>query len=396
MIYVDNSSKIDAMDLLLYSAMPYVQLKEVDDYSSANSSVELSQKEKNKIYRRINRERTYRENHITYRPTFEMMKRIAAAVLIVVSLSFAAVMSVEAVRTALWNAITEWYENSIFVKYENTGEIAAPDRILEYKEPILGDELDFDNTEHLTYTPESGTATAATTFTYTATKPGLFIADLTGYYGTVGTVKVNGVVINETNSHSNTWLGFSSPSVPLKTGDTITINLGYRSNMGYYNYQTFIPYKNHKYIKALSGVEDGPESTVVANAINTAVASLSAQIENDRFVNFTNVTVTAAPTQINQYHTFTATEDCYVQVSNKWSGSGSYNKGVCLSKTGVDSTIFSVKTYSGYGRGTAANDPPAFITEPVFLRDGESVYYKWLTYDSSAPLNPEIKVWTRA
>lgn len=135
-----NSSKIDAMDLLLYSAMPYVQLKEVDDYSSANSSVELSQKEKNKIYRRINRERTYREKHITYRPTFEMIKRIAAAVLIVVSLSFAAVMSVEAVRTALWNAITEWYENSIFVKYENTGEVAAPGRILEYKEPILGDE----------------------------------------------------------------------------------------------------------------------------------------------------------------------------------------------------------------------------------------------------------------
>ena len=138
---MDNSSKIDAMDLLLYSAMPYVQLKEVDDYSSANSSVELSQKEKNKIYRRINRERTYREKHITYRPTFEMMKRIAAAVLIVVSLSFAAVMSVEAVRTALWNAIIEWYENSIFVKYENTDEIAAPGRILEYKEPILGDDF---------------------------------------------------------------------------------------------------------------------------------------------------------------------------------------------------------------------------------------------------------------
>jgi len=32
---VDNSSKIDAIDLLLYSAMPYVRLKEIDDYAYA-------------------------------------------------------------------------------------------------------------------------------------------------------------------------------------------------------------------------------------------------------------------------------------------------------------------------------------------------------------------------
>lgn len=140
---MNRTSKIDEMDLLLYSAMPYVEHKEVAAYEkAADVPVTLSEKDKKRILKRIKRAGEYRERHEVYRPGLEMFKRVAVIALVVMSLCFTGVMSVEAVRVTLWETIVEWYENSIFFAYVNGDESVVPDKILEYREPVLGDEYE--------------------------------------------------------------------------------------------------------------------------------------------------------------------------------------------------------------------------------------------------------------
>ena len=140
---MNRTSKIDEMDLLLYSAMPYVEHKEVEVYDkAADVPVTLSEKDKKRILKRIKRAGEYRERHEVYRPGVEAFKRVAVIALVVMSLCFTGVMSVEAVRVTLWETIVEWYENSIFFAYVNGDESVVPDRILEYREPVLGNEYE--------------------------------------------------------------------------------------------------------------------------------------------------------------------------------------------------------------------------------------------------------------
>lgn len=140
---MNRISKIDEMDLLLYSAMPYVEHKEIEVYDkAADVPVTLSEKDKKRILKRIKRVGEYRERHEVYRPAMEMFKRVAVAVLVVMSLCFAGAMSIEAVRITLWETIVEWYENSIYFAYVNGDDSVVPDRILEYREPVLGNEYE--------------------------------------------------------------------------------------------------------------------------------------------------------------------------------------------------------------------------------------------------------------
>lgn len=140
---MNKTSKIDEMDLLLYSAMLYIEHKEVGVYDkAADVPVTLSEKDKKRILKRIIRAGEYRERHEVYHPWLETIKRVAVIALVVMSLCFTGVMSVEAVRVTLWETIIEWYEKSIFFAYVNGDESVAPDRILEYREPVLGDEYE--------------------------------------------------------------------------------------------------------------------------------------------------------------------------------------------------------------------------------------------------------------
>lgn len=138
---MNRTSKTDEMDLLLYSAMPYVEHKEVAIYEkAADIPVTLSEKDKKRILKRIKRAGEYRERHEVYRPVPEMLKRAAVIALVVTALCFTGVMSVEAVRVTLCETIVEWYENSIFFAYVNSDKSVVPDKILKYREPVLGDE----------------------------------------------------------------------------------------------------------------------------------------------------------------------------------------------------------------------------------------------------------------
>lgn len=140
---MNRTSKIDEMDLLLYSATPYVEHKEVEVYNkAADIPVTLSAKDKKRILKRIKREGEYQEHHEVYHPRLEKVKRVAIIALVVMSICFTGVMSVEAVRVALWKTIVEWYENSIYFGYANGDDSDVPDKILEYREPVLGKEYE--------------------------------------------------------------------------------------------------------------------------------------------------------------------------------------------------------------------------------------------------------------
>ena len=133
---MNKKAEIDMIDVLLYASAPYTGKNEIAAYNAADPEIRLSAKARKRIQKRLRLEREYKEQHERYSPVWEISKRIAIVVLVVLSLSFVSVMSVEAVRVALWEAILEWGEESIHIWYESTVE--EPEvltEIFEYKEP---------------------------------------------------------------------------------------------------------------------------------------------------------------------------------------------------------------------------------------------------------------------
>jgi hypothetical protein len=82
-----------------------------------------------KVQRSINRERRSWE----FGTFFQYGRRIAAAVLIACLLSFAAVMSVEAVRTTLWDTIVRFFDEFLSISYVT--ETQPPKQLEAIKEP---------------------------------------------------------------------------------------------------------------------------------------------------------------------------------------------------------------------------------------------------------------------
>lgn len=138
---MNEAQKLDELDIQLYAIMPHVRSKDVDIYNAADPT-KISEKSSKKILRRIKREIKYIEAHEKYRPAVEGWKRAAAVVLIIMSVGFASVMTVEATRNAIWEVVTTWYKESIFFQYIGGDDTMAPDTLLEYKEPVVGDEYE--------------------------------------------------------------------------------------------------------------------------------------------------------------------------------------------------------------------------------------------------------------
>ena len=138
---MNEAQKLDELDIQLYAIMPHVRSKDIDIYNSADPT-KISERSSKKILRRIKREIKYIEAHEKYRPAVEGWKRAAAVVLIIMSVGFASVMTVEAARNAIWEAVTTWYKESIFFQYIGGDDTMVPDTLLEYKEPIVGDEYE--------------------------------------------------------------------------------------------------------------------------------------------------------------------------------------------------------------------------------------------------------------
>ena len=138
---MNKAQNLDELDIQLYAIMPLTKSKDVDIYNSADPN-QISEKNSKKVLKRIKREINYIKAHEKYRPALEMCKRAAVIVLIVMSVAFASIMSVEATRTAIWKAITTWYEESIHFLYVGEDNAYVPDTLLEYKEPAVGDDYE--------------------------------------------------------------------------------------------------------------------------------------------------------------------------------------------------------------------------------------------------------------
>lgn len=138
---MNEAQRFDELDIQLYAIMPNVRSKDIDIYNAADPT-KISDKSSKKILRRIKREIKYIEAHENYRPAVEGWKRAAAVILVIMSVGFASVMTVEAARNAIWEAVTTWYKESIFLKYISDVDVATPEMLLEYKEPIVGDDYE--------------------------------------------------------------------------------------------------------------------------------------------------------------------------------------------------------------------------------------------------------------
>lgn len=138
---MNEAQRLDELDIQLYAIMPNVRSKDIDIYNAADPT-KISDKSSKKILRRIKREIKYIEAHENYRPAVEGWKRAAAVILVIMSVGFASVLTVEAVRNAIWEAVTTWYNESIHFKYVGDDNAAAPDVLLEYKEPVVGDDYE--------------------------------------------------------------------------------------------------------------------------------------------------------------------------------------------------------------------------------------------------------------
>ena len=126
--------KNDKLDALILLSGSVLLSKNVELYQ--NGSLSLVKRPRSldtKVQRSINRERRSRE----FGTFFQYGRRIAAAVLIACSLSFAAVMSVEAVRTTLWDTIVRFFDEYLSVSYVT--ETQPPKQLEDIKEPSFSD-----------------------------------------------------------------------------------------------------------------------------------------------------------------------------------------------------------------------------------------------------------------
>lgn len=135
---MSKTADFDVMDALLYAAAPYAGQNELNEYMEAEVP-ELDVKAQKRIYKKLNKEFKYYSNHNKYSPIAEAFKRVAIIILIVMSVGFTCILSIEAAREAIWQAIVEWAEHFIYFKYTNETETEFLTEIKEYKEPAVDD-----------------------------------------------------------------------------------------------------------------------------------------------------------------------------------------------------------------------------------------------------------------
>ena len=125
---MSKEQKFDPLDAMLYVAAKQAGSRELEELAQADPTLKLSRRVKRRIIRRAKHNGS---TILTY------AKRAAMIALVVMSAGFMALLSVEAVRADVWNAVVEWYEKYFDVSYGDDA-VSAPEVILEYREPRGG------------------------------------------------------------------------------------------------------------------------------------------------------------------------------------------------------------------------------------------------------------------
>ena len=112
MKYVEN----EKFDYLIRLALLDCGEKDAEMFRTIDTSnVVVSPRLRNKIHRLIRRKA--RENAV--KKTRLVFGRIAVAAMLVLSIMFATMMSISAIREAVWKTIVEWHDNYIAIRYES-------------------------------------------------------------------------------------------------------------------------------------------------------------------------------------------------------------------------------------------------------------------------------------
>lgn len=126
--------KNDKLDALILLSGSVLISKNADLYK--NAAIPLVKRPRSldaKVQRSINKERRR-----TFGTFFQYGQRVAAAVLVACTLSFAAVMSVEAVRTTLWDTIVRFFDEYLSISYVT--ETQPPKQLEAIKEPSCSEQ----------------------------------------------------------------------------------------------------------------------------------------------------------------------------------------------------------------------------------------------------------------
>lgn len=134
-----KSKKFDKYDYLIAMATLDAKDDDVKMFEELDDSdVVLSDRITKKIDKLISKESNYKTSRaIQFQ---KVLSKVAIIALVVMSMMFAAMMSVSAIRTAIWEIITEWYEEYIAIGYESEeglGVIDPPKMIEEIRKPTL-------------------------------------------------------------------------------------------------------------------------------------------------------------------------------------------------------------------------------------------------------------------
>lgn len=138
---------------------------------------------------------------------------------------------------------------------------------------------------------------------------------------------------------------------------------------------------------ALNDLANIPEGTIVGIMENNKTV-------NETFVpsimDYLNVSTTSLPNTRAFQYTFTATEDCFISISQAWVGDYDTGRNVLI-KT-LSGVYLRCVFYAGYGTGGGF---PAIYTDPLFLRTGQQVVCAFAGYNG-AVTNPKLHVYRKS
>ena len=131
-----NCGKIDKYDYLIAMATLDAGLDDAEMFEKLDASeVVLSNCTINKINNLIKSSSKCKTKDNSKAKT--VLSRVAVIALVVMSIAFAAMMSVSAIRNAIWNTIVEWYDKYISIDYKPEQPESVPATIEEIRKPAL-------------------------------------------------------------------------------------------------------------------------------------------------------------------------------------------------------------------------------------------------------------------
>lgn len=126
--------KNDNLDALILLSAQVLEESNLSRFAAADTADTMRPASLDrKVRRLIRQEQRARRAAARWTP----VKRVVAAILIFCTVAFAAAMSIEAVRGAVWQAIVRWYDTHIAVSFEDADAdaVSVPKTIRTKREP---------------------------------------------------------------------------------------------------------------------------------------------------------------------------------------------------------------------------------------------------------------------